>query len=284
MFCKQCQHSTASTPEGLCADCAQQSSPAKVSASTGPSTDPSAGLPVAPPLAPPVSAGPTLLPHGPAWLRSPVGLGKAVAILLGLVVATDLFAVYADIVTYDVTGSLAGGDYSDAVQREAEHADSLYAFGGYTQMASLVAAAVVYLVWFLRVRVNAEVFNPFGHSKKRAWAGWSWFVPVVNLWFPRRIMLDIWDASTAVGSRGSHGLVNAWWTLWIVSLFADQAGSRTYTAAGTPEEIQSAVGQIMFADVTDIAAAVLAILVVLRLTRMQDEKARQGQGPLPVAV
>ncbi|MFE9767093.1 DUF4328 domain-containing protein [Streptomyces sp. NPDC005808] len=276
MFCKQCQHSTASTPEGLCADCAQRSSLAGVAASTGPS----AGLPVAPP----VSAGPTLLPHGPAWLRSPVGLGKAVAILLGLVIATDLFAAWADITTYNVTGSLADGDYSDAVQREAEHADTVYALAGYTQMASLVAAAVVYLVWFLRVRVNAEVFDPFGHSKRRAWAGWSWFVPIVNLWFPRRIMLDIWDASTAVGSRVSHGLVNAWWTLWLISLFADRAGSRAYTSAETPEQIQDAVSQIMVADVMEIPAAVLAILVVLRLTRMQDEKAHQGRGPVPVGV
>jgi hypothetical protein len=229
-------------------------------------------------------AGPTLLPHGPAWLRSPVGLSKAVAILLGLVIATDLFAVWADITMYDVTGSFADGDYSDAVQREAEHADTVYVMAGYTQTASLVAAIVVYLIWFHRMRVNAEVFNPFGHSKRRAWVIWGWFVPIVSLWFPRRVMLDIWDASTPVGSRGSHGLVNAWWTLWIISLVASRAGSTAYQRAETSEEIQGAVGQIMFADVIDIGAAVLAILVVLRLTRMQNEKAHQGGGPLPVAV
>ncbi|MGW3644560.1 DUF4328 domain-containing protein [Streptomyces sp. NPDC000878] len=230
--------------------------------------------------------GPVFQPHGPAWLRSPVGLGKAVAVLLGVVVAVDLFAVYADLTMYEVMGSLANDgadvDYDAyvALQRDADHADSLYAAAGYLQSASLVATTVVYLIWFLRVRVNAEVFNPFGHSKKRAWAGWGWFVPVVNLWFPRRIMLDIWDASGPAGTRAPQGLVNTWWTLWILGFLTNRAGYTAYRNADTADEIQDAVGQVLISDVADIAAAVLAILVVLRLTRMQHEKASRGPAPV----
>uniref|UniRef100_A0AAU1ZXY8 DUF4328 domain-containing protein n=1 Tax=Streptomyces sp. NBC_00093 TaxID=2975649 RepID=A0AAU1ZXY8_9ACTN len=223
--------------------------------------------------------GPVFQPHGPAWLRSPVGLGKAVAVLLGVVIAVDLFAVYADLTMYDVMGSLAN-DGDEAFLRDADHADSLYAAAGYLQSASLVATTVVYLIWFLRVRVNAEVFNPFGHSKKRAWAGWGWFVPIVNLWFPRRIMLDIWDVSSRAGTRAPQGLVNTWWTLWILALLTNRAGYTAYRNADTAAEIQDAVGQVLLSDVADIAAAVLAILVVLRLTRMQHEKASLGPAPV----
>lgn len=221
--------------------------------------------------------GPVVQPHGPAWLRSPVGLGKAVAVLLGVVVAVDLFAVYADLTMYDVMGSLANdGDDYDAYLRDADHADSLYVAAGYLRSASFVATTVVYLVWFLRVRVNAEVFNPFGHSKKRVWAGWGWFVPFVSLWFPRRIMLDIWDASSPAGTRAPHGLVNTWWTLWLVALFTSRDQFTGYDRAETAGEIQDAAAMMLLSDLTDIAAAVLAILVVLRLTRMQHEKALRG--------
>lgn len=233
-----------------------------------------------------VPAAPVIQPHGPAWLRSPVGLGKAVAVLLGLVVAVDLFAVYADLAMYDVSGSLAddglGYDAYSALQADADRADSLYTTAGYLQSASLVATAVVYLVWFLRVRVNAEVFNPFGHSKKRGWAGWGWFVPIVNLWFPRRIMLDIWDASSPAGTRAPHGLVNTWWTLWLISLFTSRDQFTGYSRAETADEIQDAAAKMLVSDVADIAAAVLAILVVLRLTRMQHEKGLRG--PVPVGL
>ncbi|MEU6224078.1 DUF4328 domain-containing protein [Streptomyces sp. NPDC047042] len=232
----------------------------------------------------PTSAGPVVQPHGPAWLRSPVGLGKAVAILLGVVIAADLFAVYADITLYDVMGSLAddglGNGGYNALMRRANHADTLYDAAGVVQSATFVATVVFYLVWFLRVRVNAEVFNPFGHTMKRGWAGWGWFVPVVSLWFPRRIMLDIWDASSPAGTRAPRGLVNAWWTLWLVALFTRRSSFSPFDRADTADEIRSAVGQVLFSDVADIVAAVLAILVVLRLTRMQNEKALRG----PVAV
>ncbi len=280
MICKHCKMSTASTPEGLCWDCADaadEPTPGRAFASRT--------APVGP-MAPSAPTGPVVQPHGPASLRSPVGLGKAAAVLLGLVAAVDLFAVYADLTMYDVMGSLAndGADYDDydALMRDADHADSLYAAAGVMQSASYVATIVVYLIWFLRVRVNAEVFNPFGHTKKRAWAGWGWFVPIVSLWFPRRIMLDIWDASSPAGTRAPHGLVNAWWTVWIVGLVTNRAGYTAYRNADTADEIQSAVGQVLFSDVTDIAAAVLAILVVLRLTRMQHEKAMGGPVPLSV--
>ncbi|KOV60113.1 hypothetical protein ADL01_33935 [Streptomyces sp. NRRL WC-3618] len=228
------------------------------------------------------SVRPDLPPNGPAWLRSPVGLGKAVAVLLGLVVAGDLFAVYAGVTVYDVMGSLAdqGVPYAAyvTVRSDAAHADSLYAAAGYIQTASLLATAVVYLVWFKCVRINAEVFNPFGHTMKRGWTVWCWFVPVVSLWFPRRIMLDIWDASIPADTRASHGLVNAWWTLWLVALFTSRNDFGTYSPADTAEKIRVAVGQALFSDAADIAAAVLAIFVVLRLTRMQNEKALQGPG------
>ncbi|MFD9466819.1 DUF4328 domain-containing protein [Streptomyces sp. NPDC060027] len=221
---------------------------------------------------------PLVSPHGAAWLRSPVALGKATAALLGLVIAADVFALWADNTMFAVSGALADGEFGDAVQRRADHADSLYAVAGNAQMVTLVAAVVVYLIWFLRVRVNAEVFNPFGHTKSRAWAGWGWFVPVVNLWFPRRIMLDIWDASGPAGARNGRGLVQTWWTFWIIGLLANRASFTAYRKAETAQEIQDAVGKVIFADLLDIVTAGLAILVVLRLTRMQDRKAHEGPG------
>jgi hypothetical protein len=216
-----------------------------------------------------------------AWLRSPVGLGRAAAAALGLVVATDLFALWADFVLYDVMGDAVAGESGEAIIERADRADRLYGTAGVVQGSALLTSAVVFLCWFYRVRVNAEVFQPFGHSKKRGWAIGAWFTPVVNLWFPRRIALDVWDASSPWGTPRPHGLINAWWTLWLTSIVAGRVGFTQYRKAETAPEIQDAVGQVMFADALDLFAAVLAVLVVLRLTRMQHDKALQG--PVRVA-
>ena len=114
------------------------------------------------------------------------------------------------------------------------------------------------------------------HSKSRGWAIGAWFTPVVNLWFPRRIAGDIWDASTAWGERRSHGLVNAWWALWLLSLLAGRAAFTSYRRAETAPELHDAARTMLIADVADSVAAVLAIAVVLQLTRMQHQKALAG--------
>ncbi|MFF3616885.1 DUF4328 domain-containing protein [Streptomyces sp. NPDC002580] len=245
----------------------------------GPPPGPQGSVPPPPFTSALLGPPPFTTPHGPAWLRSPVALGRATATLLGLVIATDLFALWADRTMSDVTGSLAAGGFGDRLQERAADADSLYLVAGVAQTIALVATVVVFLVWFLRVRVNAEVFNPFGHAKSRAWAGWGWFVPFANLWLPRRIMSDIWTASSPKGPRDSQALVNLWWTFWLLGLIVGRVGFSEYRKAVTAQEIHDAVGTVMLSDGLDVVAAGLAILVVLKLTGMQDRKARGGPVP-----
>ncbi|WP_327353901.1 DUF4328 domain-containing protein [Streptomyces sp. NBC_01304] len=216
-----------------------------------------------------------------AALRSPVGLSKAVVAVLGLVIATDLFAVWQGFASWDLFERILGhGSYT---LEEADRADTLYAASGVAQVAALIAAAVVFIVWFHRARVNAEVFAPEYHAKKRGWVIWGWFVPVVNLWFPKQIASDIWNASTIEGSNRSRGLLNAWWTVWIVNLVYGRFATQRYMKAEEAADIKQALMGVVVSDLIDIAAAVLAIVFVARLTRMQHEKALRGPGePLPM--
>lgn len=235
------------------------------------------------PQAPPLAAGMPIVP--PAWLRSPVGLGRAVAILLGAVAVADLVSVWADLALLDVMGRMADDDWSAGLADDHDRADGLVTLAGFLQTVTYIATIVVFLIWFHRVRVNAEVFQPFGHRKKRGWAIGGWFVPVVNLWFPRRIAIDCWDASSPWDKPRSHALVNIWWTLWLFSTVAGEFGDRTYILAETVEEYRSAAERMLFADTLEIVAAVFAALFVLALTRMQDDKAISGpRAPEPASV
>lgn len=218
-----------------------------------------------------------------AWLRSPIGLGWATVGGLALVIASDVFALWAGFVLYGLAGEFVDGDFTAVADGRADRADELYAAAGMVQTIALIAATVLFLCWFHRVRVNAEVFDPFGHRMKRGWAVGSWFTPVVNLWFPRRITVDIWEASAPWGARRSLALVNTWWTFWILSLLAGRAAWSSYRKAESSWDLHGAAQQVMFADALDLVAAALAVALVLRLTRMQNEKALQGSAPAPAA-
>ncbi|MGW5125480.1 DUF4328 domain-containing protein [Streptomyces sp. NPDC004069] len=272
MICARCHHFAAVPGGTLCTGC---------SAAPVPPGPPNAGMPPAPPLAgmppaPPYAGVPA------AWLRSPVGLGRAAAAMLLLAAAADLFAVWTDVVMYDVSGDLMSGAVGADLTRRADDADLFYAVAGVAQLLTLLASCAVFLCWFYRVRVNAEVFDPFGHRMKRGWAIGAWFTPVVSLWFPRRIAVDIWDASSPAAGPRSNALVNTWWTVWVIGLMAGRLAALDYDHAVEADDLHSAAGEMMFSDVLDLVAAVLAVFVVLRLTRMQHEKALRGAVPAAV--
>ncbi|MFE2303072.1 DUF4328 domain-containing protein [Streptomyces sp. NPDC059445] len=228
------------------------------------------------PAAPPRS----FAPYGFGRLRSPVALGRAAAGVLGLTIAVDLYAIWADLTMRTVVGAAADGASGYEVWHRIEVAEPFYVAAGHAHRAVLITAVVVYLNWFLRVRDNSVVFSPFGQSKSRAWARWGWFVPVVNLWLPRRIMQDVWDASRPEGARSGYGLLNAWWALSVIDASAGQAAPTPSLESNTFAEVRDGAGRLALTHALDSVAAVLAIVVVLKLTRMQDRKAQAGPGVL----
>ena len=79
-------------------------------------------------------------------------------------------------------------------------------------------AMVMFLVWFYRARVNAE-----GHGwPQRLSPGWAigaWFVPVVNFWFPFRIMVDIWRAGLPEQPRTKIAILPGMWWASVLAFF-----------------------------------------------------------------
>ncbi|MFJ9813840.1 DUF4328 domain-containing protein [Streptomyces sp. NPDC101151] len=217
-----------------------------------------------------------------ARLRSPLGLGTATVVLLGLVALTDLVAVAAGVGVYRVADDLAVGTgaFGAHLSGRADRADTLYTAAGVAQTVAWFGCAVVFLIWFYRVRVNAEVFSPDGHSKARAWTIAGWVVPLATFWYPRRVALDIWDASRPGGGPARHGLINLWWAFWLLTSVIGPFMSSEYDAAHTGSSIRDAATHVMAADAVDILAALLAVRLVLRLTRMQHQKALAGPAPV----
>lgn len=132
-----------------------------------------------------------------------------------------------------------------------------------------VATVVVFLCWFRRCRLNAEVFAPGTHKYSPGFAVGAWFVPVAMLWIPRRITLDIWRATSPADGTW---LVNAWWTTWlggdIVSALAARPGTHL-------------TGLSPYGQALTVAATGLAILMIRRLTTRQDARIRADLAALP---
>ena len=138
-----------------------------------------------------------------------------------------------------------------------------------------IAAAVLFLTWMNLASFNLQFLGAQGQRFSPRWAvGW-WFVPIMNFFRPYQVMAEIWRGSTptmlgemtADWKRGPvPALLGWWWVSWLLSWFA--------TLASVIDEDRP--GDQVLLDVVAVAlatcAGVLAILIVRRVTAMQEEK------------
>ncbi|MEV6163751.1 DUF4328 domain-containing protein [Streptomyces sp. NPDC052052] len=219
------------------------------------------------------------------YLRKPDGLAMAVVIMLAVVAGLDLLAMAAGQNIRRVLGDGLENDFATFDDAEATLADNLYGSAGASQSVMVLATAIVFIIWFRRMRLNAEVFDPNAQRMAPGWAVGAWFIPFANLVLPRRIAGGIWTASDRANTDGSGRTapttpMNLWWGAWICSLVFSRVASQQYARAEEPQEVIDAAGMVMASDAFDAVAAVLAILFVRKLTRMQGERAALGMFPL----
>jgi hypothetical protein len=221
-----------------------------------------------------------------AWLRPPMALGRWTAALLGLVAVADLFAVWADFNLYDLVAEHRAAGESVIDVYTTHEADVLVALAAVLQGLAFVACATVFLVWFHRMRANAEVFDPMGHRMKQGWAIGGWFVPVANLWIPRRIAGDIWRASAPSGAPRAEVLPSLWWTMWLAGWALGRMAStlfdRAFAGDAAPvDTVSTAVAWMMTSDAFDAVTAAVAAWFVLRLSAAQHRKAVEQAAAAP---
>ncbi|MDX2546071.1 DUF4328 domain-containing protein [Streptomyces sp. WI04-05B] len=126
----------------------------------------------------------------------------------------------------------------------------------------MTAAIVLFLAWLVRSRRNAQELSPQATVPSRGWTIGAWFVPVANLFVPRRLVLDIGRASSASWEqKRDTARVNLWWGAWIThALVLATAGQ---TAPGS-------MAVLVVTEALMLAAAVLLALVIERITALQS--------------
>jgi hypothetical protein len=229
--------------------------------------------------------GPSMTYHdtrAPDRLR---GLGNWVRIGLGACAAASVWQLVANQRYINVEKKIIGGEAPSLTNvRSASHV--VHASHSVTLVFELITA-IVFIIWFYRAYCNLV---RVGISDLRFGPGWSiggWFVPIFNLFRQKQIANDIWKASASAGTvglarRGEVRLpwtLNWWWAAWIVSsILTGIGGARisganagpTYSLTSLHHE-ETGLWWNQAGLVVAIAAAILAIVFVGAVSRLQDE-------------
>ncbi|HEV2764302.1 MAG TPA: DUF4328 domain-containing protein, partial [Pyrinomonadaceae bacterium] len=178
----------------------------------------------------------------------------------------------------------AAGDYpSDA---EATWNDLRELGVGLSQFSVYLLTVVLFCVWIYRAYKNLPALGNARQSLQFSpgWAVGYFFIPFVNLVMPYRATKEIWQKSTPVEPdedpalaylKDPPALLPAWWAAWLFSNFANNLLFRFSLDAETPETLLTLTKLSLAVGVLNIAAAVLAVLVVKAIDERQEARSRQ---------
>ncbi|GAA2043135.1 hypothetical protein GCM10009819_32160 [Agromyces tropicus] len=220
------------------------------------------------PSAPPAPPAPGGQPAAVA-MQKLTKLASATQVLLivcgalsAVIIATEAFGIGA------ITAYLSGDDAA---------IDSIWAYDQVSAVVNglsgiaIIVTGVLWAIW--QYRAAKQVTGRTRRSPGRHAS--SWFIPVVNLWFPYQNISDLWRA---VGlSRPSWQM--AWWGLWLGSNVVVSFSNRVYISAETLEHFRSSMWGSLLGEALLLAAAPLAWMVVRGITRGILQRPEQMVAP-----
>jgi hypothetical protein len=180
----------------------------------------------------------------------------AFAVLLvsyGLMTAADLLAV-----GMKTAGPLAS-DQKDFLDLAQGVPALLY-------IVALAVTIVAFCMWLHRLYRNLPALGASGLRYSPRWAVGAWFIPILNLWRPYQIVREAWQQLAPAGQ--AWDLLKVWWGLWLISNYVDNFVVRQNFVNGAGNDALDAAS-----NVVDAIAAAAAIMVVMRLTAWQRQKA-----------
>ncbi|MEV6107828.1 DUF4328 domain-containing protein [Streptomyces sp. NPDC051940] len=208
----------------------------------------------------------------PQIARPVRGLATAATILLGLCAVVQSAELMFFLSSY---GDMDDLQYSGGWSSRVDVADSFLAVG----VLSFLATIVVWIVWFHRVRCNAETFAPGRLRMGTGMAVGGWFIPVAWWWIPKQIANDVQRASAPVPPGPGSGALNGWWWSWVFTLCFWVADWGAWETTDTASEAKDILLVNMLGDIVTVSAAVFGLVWVQRLSSLQEQRMRM-QGAL----
>lgn len=198
----------------------------------------------------------------------------AVACLCVVIVA-DLVAVLAD---YRLLQALRARTTGAGIATgSVEMEEGFAAFMALVQLAAVLLTAIFFLRWFHRAYASLGELGESGLKYSPRWAVGGFFVPILNLFRPREVMMELWTRASRLwserrelvaGQGPPKKIVDAWWmTFLAASILGNVAGRMALNAEERLAQILATrVG--LAADVVDLAAALVAIALVRNVSRL----------------
>ncbi len=152
-----------------------------------------------------------------------------------------------------------------------------------------ISVGLVCLAWLYRVHTNLPALGARNLRFTPEWAVGLWFIPFAHLYYPYHVMWETWRESDPGGADDTQlqigspsALIGWWWALVVCALalgfyypFWAKVTAREVLGVSSVVDVEYFYVEATSAAL-NIAAALLGILVITGIDRMQTEKHRRA--------
>ena len=237
----------------------------------------------------------------PIWVLAALSTLGIVAVSL-----LDVLIVVLNVRWYDALAELSSGALYVA-EREMEvpslagdrvtAIESAAAALGQLSRLAYFGAGVAFVAWHYRARVNLEGLGITGFKRSQGWVLGAWLLPIVSLVMPYGMVAEVHRASDPAfprqrpareGDRADRLLVS-WWTAWVAMSIVSLVYSGLYWwlfkgDLSTADLLDTRATVLLVDGLTaalTVIAGVLAVLVLIRITRRQHALTKLATVPGP---
>ena len=203
-------------------------------------------------------------------------MAVAVLILLGIIAVATILSTKAEI---DLLQRVVAGEA--ITEAEALANDTRQQLVSLIFLGVYATSAVAFIAWMYRASQNLASLNGYNRRYQKyppVHTVFWWFVPVAHLWQPYRVMKSIWNESHGVTEDVSSRWLMVWWLFWLV--FNALGWVTLWTmfdpAYANIESLINADYRTIASQLCMVVAGVLAVVIVLKVTRAQDRRNQSG--------
>ena len=218
------------------------------------------------------STGPGTVGQSYRSASLPAYLAVGLLVLLGIAAIATIVSTKAEI---DLLQRALAGDA--ITETEALTNDTRQQLVNLIFLGLYAASAVAFIAWMCRVSQNLGTLNGYDRRYQKyppVHTIFWWFVPVAHLWQPYRVMKSIWNETHGLGEDASSKLLMTWWLFWLVSNAVGWVGwwDLFNPSNASLESLINTDYRAIASHLCLMAAGVLAVTIVLRVTRAQEQR------------
>jgi hypothetical protein len=220
--------------------------------------------------------------------RPLAGSAKAVVVCLALAMAADSLSSLSN---WSAVRLIQEGMSTGSISPEdADAMDSQLGIIGLLQFATMVPAAIAFIAWLRKAYRNLAALSSRRPSYTLGWTIGAWFVPFLNLVRPFQIIREIeWFSSSPSETEAASpmfvprasSLLGWWWGTWTTCNVLSQVAFRLELRTESAAAFLGSAYVSMIGDLVGIVAGILAIQLVLAITRAQETAAARPGATIP---